>query len=308
MEPVVDNKPILVTGMPRSGTTWVGRMISQVPTIRYVHEPFNITGRPCQCGVRFDYWFQYISSENESDYYKHFNHIIYPKLDRIALLNLIAEVKQTKRVRPLIKFGQSFSRKRTLLKDPLALFSAEWLANTFNMDVVVVIRHPAAIVSSYKSLNWGHSFSHFMEQPLLIEKHLAKFSNEIMDFAQNEYHIIDQVALLWKLINYVILKLQDEKPDWIFVRHMDLSHDPIGGFQEIYDQLQLPFSDREKRIIQDHSVSKGTEISTKDPYSVTRNSQQTINKWKDKLTLEEVDRVRERVEDVSQAFFRDEDW
>lgn len=31
-----------------------------------------------------------------------------------------------------------------LCKDPIAVFSAPWLADTFDMDVVVTIRHPAA--------------------------------------------------------------------------------------------------------------------------------------------------------------------
>jgi hypothetical protein len=156
-------------------------------------------------------------------------------------------------------------------------------------------------------LNWGHSFSHFLAQPVLIEKHLAKFSDEIEDFAKTEYDVVDQAALLWKLIHYMILNYRDNNPGWIFKRHMDLSRDPIDNFQAIFNQLQLSFSEQEKRIIQNHNVRNSTDKS-KDPYSISRNSGRTIKKWKDILTSEEIGRIRESVEEVSHNFFNDEDW
>src|SRR6185369_11076039 len=97
---------------------------------------------------------------------------------------------------------------RPLLKDPLALFSAEWLADRFNMDVVIMIRHPAAFVSSIKKLNWTHPFSHFLEQPLLMETVLSPFTAEIKEHASKEYSITDQAILLWRLLHYVTMNYQ----------------------------------------------------------------------------------------------------
>ena len=304
---MISKKPILVTGSPRSGTTWVGRIIAQAPPVHYVHEPFNISGLPCYCGVNFDYWFYYISSENESDFCEHLTHLIHPKLSRVSLLNLIAEMKQTRRVRPLVNFTESLFKQRPLLKDPLALFSAEWLTNTFNMDVVILIRHPAAIVSSYKTLNWTHPFSHFLKQPLLMDNHLANFADEITDFANNEYDVVDQAALLWKLTHHIILKYSQTRPGWIFVRHADISLDPINGFQTVFDRLNLLFSDEVKQTVQSHTTSANPSEHA-DPYSIKRQSKQTIWFWKNKLTSEEIYRVRRRTEEISQAFFKEEDW
>jgi hypothetical protein len=39
-------------------------------------------------------------------------------------------------------------RYRPLLKDPLALYSAEWLTSEYDMDVVLLARHPAAFAAS----------------------------------------------------------------------------------------------------------------------------------------------------------------
>lgn len=99
---MISRKPILVTGSPRSGTSRVGRMIGQVPSVRYVHEPFNISGRPCRCGVKFYYWFHYLSSESRLFLQSHLKHTIFPAYNRIGLLNLITEILQSKRIRPLL--------------------------------------------------------------------------------------------------------------------------------------------------------------------------------------------------------------
>lgn len=37
----MDKRPILITGLPRSGTTWIGEVMSSDPDIRYYYEPDN---------------------------------------------------------------------------------------------------------------------------------------------------------------------------------------------------------------------------------------------------------------------------
>jgi hypothetical protein len=175
------------------------------------------------------------------------------------------------------------------------------------MDVVIVIRHPAAIVNSYKTLKWTHPFSHFLKQPALMEDYLADFADEITDFAHHEHDMVDQIALLWKLTHHMILQYHQANPEWIFVRHRDLSYDPINRFQTIFNQLNLSFSGRVRQRILNHSATIDLSGS-ENPYSIRRHSEQTVWSWKNHLTPEEICRVRKRVEAVAQAFFKDEDW
>lgn len=300
-------KPILVTGSPRSGTSWVGRIIEQVPFIRYIHEPFNITGQPCQCGVHFPYWFYHVSPRNSHEYDDHLKHVMYPAYKAVGLLNLIKEMVQSRRVRPLLKYLRAYRFHKVLVKDPLAVFSAETLACLFDMDVIVVIRHPAAVVSSYKALNWTVPFSHFLNQPELMEEHLSPFRAEIEDFAKKEYDIVDQVALLWKLIHYMILNYENTHPDWIYVRFEDLASDPMYGFQSLFNRLDLPFAEHIQTAIRTHSL-KAPVSETIPPYAVKKNSAQVINKWKKSLFPTEINRIRKRVEEVSSHFFSHNEW
>lgn len=304
---MVSHKPILVTGSPRSGTSWAGGMLSQAPFVRYVHEPFNISRRPCRCGIRFEYWFHYLSPQTRLLFENHLKHTIFPSFSRIALVNLVTEVTQTRRIRPLSKYLQSYLSYRVLVKDPLALFSAEKLANLFGMDVIVLIRHPAAIVNSYKALNWTHPFSHFLSQTELMEEHLFPFRNEIEDFVKKDYDIIDQISLLWKLIHYVVLKFQETHSDWVFVRYEDLAFDPIESYRTICRRISLPFSKRLQTTIQAHRLQNQRSDTTR-PYATKKDPYEVVSKWKKSLTPEEISRIRRRVDSISSAFYSEQEW
>jgi hypothetical protein len=298
---------ILVTGAPRSGTSWVGRMVSQAPHVRYVHEPFNITSRPCHCGVKFDYWFQYVSSNNKRLFHDHLGHTIFPGFSRIGLLNQVTWMWQSKRIRPLAGYFRSYLSHRVVVKDPLAVISAETVADLFDMDVVVVVRHPAAVVSSYKQLHWSHPFSHFLQQPQLMEEHFAPYRAEIEDVARHRYGVVDEAALLWKLIHSVVVTYRERRPSWVVVRYEDLASNPIEGFRNMFERVRLPFSHRASDVIRAHSPS-GYGPDTPSPYAIKRDSHHVMSKWKNDLTVTEVDRIRARVQDVASVFFTDEDW
>jgi sulfotransferase family protein len=304
---MISHKPILVTGSPRSGTSWVGRIIGHVPFVRYIHEPLNIHRNPCHCGVKFKYWFFYLSPGNLPEFEDHLKHIMYPAYSRVGLINLITEIMKSRRIRPLSKYLQAYRFHRLLVKDPIAVFSAETLESMFDMEVLVLIRHPAAMVNSYKALHWTNSFSHFLQQPELMEEHLAPFQAEIEDFVKNDHDIVDQAALLWKLIHNMILKYQKIHPDWSFVRFEDLASAPIEGYQNLFNRLELPFSDNIRSVIEAHSFQPQPSDTTR-PYSIKQDSSQVISKWKKHLTPGEVMRIRKRVEEVSSHFFSQNEW
>lgn len=54
-------RPILVTGVHRSGTMWAGRMLGLPRGIGYIHEPFDPPAGTC-CNI-FDTRYTYLSSD-----------------------------------------------------------------------------------------------------------------------------------------------------------------------------------------------------------------------------------------------------
>jgi hypothetical protein len=56
-------KPILVTGLHRSGKTWLARMIAASPAVAYIPEPFNIHHDIGRCGAQIPHYGTGISRE-----------------------------------------------------------------------------------------------------------------------------------------------------------------------------------------------------------------------------------------------------
>lgn len=303
-------KPLLVTGSHRSGTTWVGKMLASTPQLGYIHEPFNPLHRPGTCAATFPYWFAYVTEENEAPFYLPLKQTL---KFHFALGADLAATRAPIHVARMAKNFSNFSLYRLrhatpLLKDPIALFSAEWLARRFDMNVVVLIRHPAAFASSLRRLNWKHDFANFVNQPLLMKEQLQPFEAEIIKFAEQEQDILDQAILLWRIMHYMIAQYQKAHEDWVFLRHEDLSQDPSAHFEHLFKQFNLHFSKHVQTVIQDYSGEDNPTDAKKGHTFTKRDSKSNIKSWKKKLTEDEITHIRTGVEDISSAFYANSDW
>jgi len=301
-------KPILITGSHRSGSTWVGKMIGLSPSVVYIQEPFNLVHRRDICGAEFKYWFTYICEQNESLYYKDINDCVKLKynyqegLRSINNFRSLARVTRDSVLFPLLKI----SKVRPLIKDPIALFSADWLARNFDMQVVVLIRHPAAFAGSLKESSWRHPFDHFVKQPLLMNNLPQNFREEIEEYANNKKEIVDQAILLWNLIHFVILKYREDNPNWIFIKHEDISRDPMGEFSKLYSKLNLNYANNIRKKIASFSRSE-SGIQDKN-MKIVRDSKSNISSWKKRLTKDEIQRVKCGTQDIASCFYKEEEW
>ena len=303
------DRPILVTGSHRSGSTWVGRMIAASPSVTYIHEPFNIFLRPRMTRARFRWWFTYVCDENAAAFETDLADTLKLKYPTLQELGSARSPRQVAKV--LWHTGRlaaaSVLRRRALMKDPIAIFSTEWLAARLRVQPVIMIRHPAAFAGSLKRANWTHSFSHFLEQPLLMQDHLSDFRAEIEAFARKDRDVLDQAILLWNLIHHVILKYRRAHPEWIFVRHEDLSSDPVAGFQRIFHQLGLAFSPATRKKIEAYSDRRNARPSDA-MYELRRDSRSTIASWTKRLGAEEIRRVRAGTAALSQQLYGEGEW
>jgi hypothetical protein len=285
-------------------------MLALPDCVVYVNEPFNVNRRSNWYSTSFDLWFTYVTAENERLYYRDVKRIIDLRYDwRRGLRNCrsAADLWQ------VVKRYARFLRRRRwghvpLLKDPIAVLSAEWLHERFDIDVVVMIRHPVAFAGSLKEHGWKHPFSHFLEQPLLMEEHLHPFESEIREFAEKEQDVVDQAALLWKIIYSVVLKYRGRYKDWIFLRHEDVARDPQSHFAQLYGRLGLAYSRDVARTVAEYSSPKNPAQEMEGLARIRRDSESTIHTWKERLTAAEVGRVKERVSDVAKEFYADDEW
>ncbi len=306
-----DARPILVTGSHRSGTGWIGRMIAACrrPPVAYLWEPFSLLHRPGTFAVRFPYWFPYVSTANEEPYLGPMRDLLSYRYRISAELTAVRSLKDAARMpRDWLTFARYRRiRARPLLKDPIAVFSAGWLADRFSMDVVVLIRHPAAFADSLVRRGWRHPFDHFLRQPLLVSEVLSPFEEQIRKFATAEQPLLDQACLLWNLVHHAIAQYRASRPGWLFLRLEDVAQDPEVAFARIYGHLHLSFDDAVRRTIREHSAPSNP-VETADPSVVRRNSRAAAVAWRSRLDASEVERIRTLTHPLASAFYSDEDW
>mgnify|MGYP006289351385 CR=1 FL=1 len=298
--------PILVTGSHRSGSTWAGNMLSWSPEVAYINEPFNILYKPGSCRPHFKYWYTYVCRDNEEEHIRYLRDCLNYRPHQLPKAVRHGNLGDLPRI---LRFQAQclkarWDKKRPLVKDPLAVLSTEWLAQTFGMQVVMLVRHPAAFVGSVKKASWPHPFSHFLKQPLLMDRHLTEFRDEIEQFARQEQEIIDQAILMWRIVYSMVLKFREKhQEEWIFIKHEALSRDPVGEFRSLYRKLDLDFSSDVEKKIREYSLA-GAEAYQ----GMKRDSRSNIYRWKERLTPGEIERVREKTEPLASQFYSAEEW
>ncbi len=307
--------PVLVTGLGRTGTTWVGRMLCLSGELNYIHEPFCFHRFPERWPAKLPNDSFYICSDNEADCYPIVADVVRMKY---PVLNRLSEIyRQPNKIERTAYFTSQYVRSlrararhtAPLLKDPRIFFAAPWLARRFNVRVVITIRHPAGVVSSMKRLGWRVDFRRWRDQPLLMRDYLGPFAAEIEEQCRQPQDVISQATLLWNMYYSVALKFKEENPSWLFLKHEELAADPSGRFRKVYQQLNLTWDDSVGRTIQEYTkAGNPPEGSPKEIWTVKRDSKATTRIWQERLTRDELRRIRDSVEAISKSYYSDGDW
>jgi hypothetical protein len=302
-------EPILVTGSHRSGSTWVGRMLAAGDSVGYIREPFSILHRPGILDVPIRWWFPYVCAENEEPFLPAVEDMLaFRYRTGASLRGVRSGMDAAKVANDVVRWERYRSRRaRPLLKDPLALFSSEWLAQRFHAKVVVLIRHPAGFASSLLRYRWTHPFDHFLRQPLLMRDRLEPFRGQIEEYARTERDCLDQAILLWNLIHHTIRGYQERHPDWLFRRYEDIGAQPLAEFGQLYGELGLELSPAARREISEHSKATNPK-EARDERVLKRDSQAAVRTWTTRLSAEEIDRIRRGTEEIGPEFYTDADW
>jgi hypothetical protein len=330
---VAAQAPILVTGIPRSGTSWVGKVVESSGEVVYINEPLNTNRpprhRPGLLRAHVPYRFQYISAANEHEFLQAFRDMFALRFHPLAELRANHDAYGLLR---LLKYWSDFElgrlrRRRPLLDEPLAVFSLEWFRSRFGCPIVVLVRHPAAIVNSRKQLGHLADFSQLLRQPLLMQDFLAPFERELEEMQRRRDDVVGNGSLLWKVVYFAVGQLRERVPGVHVVRHEDLSREPVTEFEQLHAHLAVPFADRTRRFVEQSTSARadkpGATLEQRrrraHSWSVSRrgisrtgfrplDSKTYAVRWKRELSPEEIRRVRELTAEVADGFYDEEDW
>ena len=193
------------------------------------------------------------------------------------------------------------------MKDPIALLSAPWLAERFGMAVVLTVRHPAGFAGSLRRLDWRFRFETFLDDERLMRERLEPFAAELREQVRSPGDFVEQVALLWRILYAQVDAYRREHPEWAVVRHEDLARDPLGGFEALYRSLGLPFTGDVAASIRTHSAPPA-RVRHPSAHEVRMDSAATVGSWRQRLSPDELERLRAAVRDVSDRFYDDDEW
>ncbi len=283
--------------MHRSGTTWVGRMLTASRQAVYFHEPLNPEVAPMLLKRPVETQYLYLSEDNEDGYPEAFTRLL-----GIPLGTVRAEPIHRQRPKRLARLLHArLTRARPLLKDPFALFSIPWFVKRLGATVVVVVRHPLAIAGSTKRLAWGFDTSWLLRQPLLMRDRLEPFRRAL---EAQPITLIGQAALLWRILYETAGEYARELPQVHVVRHEDLSRNPLREFERLYATLGLEFSHHAAHVVSIAS-EPGNPIETRvsEPGEIRLDSRANLDRWKERLTGEEIELVRSETDELARTFY-----
>ncbi|MEV4289213.1 sulfotransferase [Nonomuraea bangladeshensis] len=237
--------PVLVTGLPRSGTSWAGKMLAAGGGLVYVNEPLNPQHPPGRCpgvlAAEVTHRFQYICDDNDEVWLPAFR-------DTVALrYRWGAELRANHRpydLARLLRYGTAFAcgrltGRRALLDDPFAVLSAGWFARRLGCRVIALVREPVSFVASWQRLGWRADLRDLLDQPLLVRDHPELAA---LDPATDR---LAAIAALWRVTRTILAGT----PGILVVPYESLAADPLTGFRELYDHAGLPWTPAAARRI-----------------------------------------------------------
>lgn len=132
---------ILVTGMPRSGTTWLARLLAAAPGSALTgREPMNPRGRQWALGGTLDGWSRLVDPTGRQ-----------VRALRRAYRGVTPGVYSRYGYR---QWRAPLPSSRLIVKDPFAMLSIPAIHGVTGARPLLVYRHPGAMLVSYRRMGW----------------------------------------------------------------------------------------------------------------------------------------------------------
>ncbi len=260
---------VFLAGSGRAGTTWVSEIINYRGEYRYVFEPFH---------------------PGKVDAFKNFRSKQYLRPDdrREEYLGPARRVLTGGlRSRWTDRFHQKFVARRRLIKDIRANLLLGWMrANFPGMPIILLLRHPCAVVASRLALGWKDNLYETMEQGELVEDFLRPMEPEI----RGARDAFERHLFLWCIENYVPLRQFGPGEIHLAFYENFLSH-PEDEIRRLFSFLREDFDGRVYRTLRRPSpLSRRGESPSVDAWRRSVTGSQ-LEKALEILGLFELDRV-----------------
>lgn len=293
-----ERRCVLVVGFPRSGTSWLGKCLSFAPGFTYYREPDNFGAVP---GAEERFKYLYLTGEYDDPAYRHL--MTHACAGQLATAFTMKE-DPGPLLRPLGRRGRAlgerypflFLRKRhVLVKLVGANLNLAWFsANLPHARQLCVVRHPCGQFESWKRLGWEPKPELLLKNPRLIADHLHPFE----DLMRSARSFWERAGALWAATVYVGHRQTQMDGGRLVVAYEWLCGDPAGRFEDLYRRLEMTWTAQAERFIRE-SDHEGDDRT----YSMNRPTTRQIDKWKDRLSPEDIEACRRFVEPFGLPYY-----
>jgi hypothetical protein len=294
-------RPIIIIGLPRSGTTWTMRVLGAAAGTMVISEPDNedkcppaihgkhkvgrypvlVPGDVAPAYHKLWEWVLRGGQENRRSLLA--RHMLGPgRSNRLhegrpdPVTWLAGTVARNPRPAPSPVQGL-----RIVAKSIHAQLDAEWLANEFDIDVLLLLRHPANVLASWMEVNLKDARNSTLEiHPEVRTRYLEPWGVPLPGPDPIE-------RMSWR-IGLLIAAVEDARsrhPEWHFRIHEQLCTDPTGEFRRLYGELDLPWGEAAQEFLDDHNTPGSGFV-------VKRVASELSDSWQRRLDTDQVATLR----------------
>jgi hypothetical protein len=309
---------VLVVGVPRSGTSWLGRVLGSTPGASYLGEPDNHEHVPFALRAKLG-----LPGRLYPDLAPEFDASAYERLWRTALedpgpeeslararrrlaLRLLRRATSDDLLRSIARpsdtpFGLRLASRiglperrptaggNLVVKSVHAQLALEWIVSRFPVSVLLVMRHPLNVLSSWKDMGW---LAHGGALEELGPESAAALARACGLRPLHGGSALEEAAQLIALLNSALVEAARRRPEWNVASHEELCAQPHERFPVLAEALGLGWDDRVDRLI-DELNRPGTG------YDTARVASSLHDVWRSRLTADEVRAASEIFDDVS---------
>ena len=159
---------------------------------------------------------------------------------------------------------------------PLAV---EWLTADIDADVLVLLRHPGSVLSSWMKMDMNLEFARLDDHPSIrrqIEEERIPRPG-----AEPEERMIWHIGVLYSALEEAAAR----HPTWLVRTHEDLCVDPVAKFRHLYDELGLPWNEHVEEYL-------ATTDQPGEGFLTRRVASEQPGAWKSRLTPAQIELVQ----------------
>lgn len=271
--------PILVTGMPRSGTTWFARLLASGPSTALTgREPMNPRGRQYALGGTLGGWTRLESPTSRQrralrTSYRGWNPAVYSRYGHR-------------------QWAAPWPWTRIVVKDPFAMLSMPVVHDVTGTRPVLLYRHPGAALVSFRRMGWnpglaelGPIVDHF------LEKHGPTAGVSPLTDGLSE---VAAMGWFWNALYGMALHDAERLgPSVLVVSHHDAARGGASFSRALYSTLGLPWHERVARQLDQQDG--GQQVDPSALHNLGRAPAQVAQEWRSKLGQDE----RAQLDDIT---------